>query len=155
MSTKYLLKTLYSLQLTDTITYLYTWWYCSSCWFSLFVYLVSVYHVRDNLGRNEFTVFKKKSSLTAKKYSQMIRCLMQGIRVVLIIIFHSQDLLSRDVLLMFPILIGIIIICDFASWVSLGMSRRWLTIFAWIEIDCHLGTINHTMKFSWFSPQCN
>ena len=28
-------------------------------------------------------------------------------------IFHSQDLLSRDVLLMFPKLIGIIIICDF------------------------------------------
>ena len=58
LSTKYLLKTLYSLQLTDTITYLYTWWYCSSCWFSLFVYLVSVYHIRDNLGRNIFTVFK-------------------------------------------------------------------------------------------------
>ena len=44
--------------------------------------------------------------------------------IIIIIIFHSQDLLSRDVLLMFPNLIGIIIICDFASWVSLGMSRR-------------------------------
>ena len=41
--------------------------------------------------------------------------------VAIIIIFHSQDLLSRDVLLMFPNLIGIIIICDCAMGVPWGV----------------------------------
>ena len=40
---------------------------------------------------------------------------------MIIIIFHSQDLLSRDVLLMFPNLIGIIIICDCTMGVPWGV----------------------------------
>ena len=93
------------------------------------------------------------SDLRSWQVAKKAICALSFILLHFIIIFHSQDLLSRDVLLMFPSLRRYHHNLRFATWVSLGMSRRCLTIFDWIEIDFHLGAITQ-WKSSRFGPQC-